>query len=121
MLDLSTATMDELRDAQDVAESIGSVAYAHAWGPRCTERVNASGAVNRNRLGDLVMAIGDALATVESAACEVAKQRTAGDRSDRETRLSMLAAGIIDNGDPDETEAFARELLAHAEAERAKG
>jgi hypothetical protein len=30
----------------------------------------------------------------------------------------MLALPVIQNGDLDETEAFARELLAHIEAER---
>ena len=36
---------------------------------------------------------------------------------DRETRLSMLAVSLIDNGDPDKISEFAGELLAHALAE----
>ncbi len=47
------------------------------------------------------------------------QRRTPDDRDDRETRLSMLAATIIDNGDPDEIAAFAGELMAHASAELA--
>ena len=43
---------------------------------------------------------------------------TSSDQDDRETRLSMLAVTTIDNGDPDEIEAFARDLLAHAQTER---
>ena len=38
--------------------------------------------------------------------------------SERETRLSMLAAMTIDKGDLAETVAFARDLLAHVQAER---
>ena len=64
--------------------------------------------------------LGDALTDVETAANNEARRRRPGNRSDRETRLEMLALPVIQNGDPDETEAFARELLAHAEAERAE-
>ena len=116
--DLASATMDELQTVRDVAERIGSVAYVHAWGPRCRDRMHPSGAPDYNVAGKLVQSIGDALTEVESAAEKEAQRRTPTDRDDRETRLSMLAVTTIDNGDPDETEAFARELLAHAEAER---
>ena len=118
MLDLASATMTELQSIRDVAERVGSVAYVHAWGPRCRDRVNASGAPHFNAAGKLVQWVGDALTAVESAAEEEARRRTPESRDDRETRLSMLAVTIIDNGDPDETEGFARELLAHAQAER---
>ena len=117
MLDLASATMTELHAIRDVAERVGSVAYVHAWGPRCRDRVNASVAPHFNAAGKLVQWVGDALTAVESAVEEEARRRTPEGRDDRESRLSMLAVTIIDNGDPDETEGFARELLAHAEAE----
>ncbi|MCJ2098970.1 hypothetical protein [Methylobacterium sp. E-046] len=60
--------------------------------------------------------MGDALTAVESAAEKEAQRRKPDNRDDRESRLSMLAATIIDNDDPGEIEAFARELLAHATA-----
>ena len=72
-----------------------------------------------NAPGKLMQWLGDALTDVETAANNEARRRRPGNRSDRETRLEMLALPVIQNGDPDETEAFARELLAHAEAERA--
>jgi hypothetical protein len=62
--------------------------------------------------------VGDALTSVESAAHKEARRRAPDDPTDRETRLSLLAVTIIDNGNFDETEAFARELLAHVEAIR---
>ena len=118
MLDLASATMRELQAIRDVAERVGSVAYTHAWSPRCQRRAHPSGAPDFNAADILVQWIGDALTAVESAAAKEAAGRTPSDQDDREIRLSMLAVTTIDNGDPDEIEAFARELLAHAEAER---
>jgi hypothetical protein len=119
MLGLTSASMNELQTIRDVAERVGSVAYVHAWGPRCRNGANAYGAPHFNAAGKLVQWVGDALTAVESAAEEEARRRTPESRDDREGRLSMLAVTTIDNGDPDETEAFARELLAHVEADRA--
>ena len=118
MLDLASATMRELQAIRDVAERVGSVSYTHAWSPRCQRQAHASGASNFNAAGKLVQWIGDALTAVESAAEKEAARRSPGDQEDRETRLSMLAITTISNGDPDEIEALARELLAHAEAGR---
>ena len=118
MLDLASASIIELQAIRDVAERVSSVAYVHAWSPRCRDRVNASGAPHFNAAGKMVQWVGDALTAVESAVEKEAQRRTPTNRDDRETRLSMLAVTTIDNGDPDETEAFARDLLAHAEAER---
>ncbi|MCJ2102784.1 hypothetical protein [Methylobacterium sp. E-046] len=119
MLDLASATMGELQAVRDLAERIGSVAYAHAWSPRCQRRAHPSGAPDFNAAGILVQWIGDVLTAVESAAAKEAAGRTPSGQDDRESRLSMLAATTIDNGDPDEIAAFARDLLAHVEAERA--
>ena len=119
-IDFASAPMRELQAIRDVAERIGSVAYVHAWGPSCRARTHASGASDFNAVGKLVQWIGDALTEVESAAEEEVARRTPSDQDDRETRLSMLAATIIDNGGSDEIELFARELLAHAEAGRTR-
>lgn len=117
MLDLASATMNELQAVHDIAERIGAVAYAHAWGPRCRRGSNTYGASNFNAAGKLVQWIGDALTAVEAAAYKEAQRRTPTDYEDRETRLSLLAVTIIDNGDPDEIAEFAGELLAHSLAE----
>ncbi|GJE13280.1 hypothetical protein [Methylobacterium longum] len=63
--------------------------------------------------------IGDALTDVESAVNKEVRRRRPTSPVDRETQLEMLTPPVIQNGDPDEAEAFARELLAHAEAKRA--
>ena len=63
--------------------------------------------------------LGDALTDVETAANDEARRRTPANRTDRETRLKMLALPTVQDGDLDQTEAFARDLLAHVEAERA--
>jgi hypothetical protein len=110
--------MDEVQAVHDLVERVGAVAYAHVWGPRCRRRGYASVASDFNAAGKLMQWIGDALTSVESAAHEEARRRAPDAPTDRETRLSVLAVTTIDNGDPDETEAFARELLAHVEAIR---
>ena len=117
MLDLASATMDDLQTIRDFAERIGSVAYLHAWNPRCYAGANALGAPHYSAAGRLVQWIGDALTEVESAAEKEARRRVPDNRNDRETRLSVLAVTTIDNGDPDEISEFAGELLAHALAE----
>ncbi|MCJ2097678.1 hypothetical protein [Methylobacterium sp. E-046] len=118
MLDLASVSMDDLQTIRDLADRVGGVAYAHAWGVRCHEDANASGAPVFNDAGRLMQWIGDALTDVESAAHCEARRRAPANSFDRETRLSMLAVTTLDNGDSDEIEAFARELLAHAAAER---
>lgn len=118
MLNLASASLEELRTVRDIADCIGSVAYAHAWGPRCRDQTHVSRAPVFNAAGKLVQWVGDALTAVETAAEEEAKRRTTNFRDDDEIHLSMLAETTIDNGDPDEIEAFAGKLLAHAKAER---
>ncbi|MGE8128926.1 hypothetical protein ACQKQD_18295 [Methylobacterium sp. NPDC080182] len=118
MLDLASATMDELQAVHDVAERIGSVAYAHAWGARCRSGENKHGAPYFNVAGDLVQWIGDALTAVETAVHEEARRRVPDGAFEREVRLQILAAPVTQNGDDDEVEAFARELLAHSVALR---
>jgi hypothetical protein len=117
-LDLASATMGELQVIHDIAERLGAVAYAHAWGPRCRRGENEYGAPDFNAAGELVQWIGDALTAVETAVHKEARRRIRTNSTDRETRLQILALPVTQNGDDDELEAFARELLAHAVALR---
>ncbi|MGT2488603.1 hypothetical protein ACU4GA_27180 [Methylobacterium oryzae CBMB20] len=117
MLDLASATMKELRDIQDTAEHVGAAAYAYTWGPRCRRRENHYGAPEHNDLGRLMLWLGDALTSVESAVDKEAARRRPASPVDREIRLMLRARPIIDNGDLDEIATFAGELLAHASAE----
>lgn len=115
MLDLASASLDDLQSLHDVADLVGGVAYATVWSARCKARGPGDGP---NAAGKLMQWLGDALTDVETATNNEARRRIPTDNSERETRLEMLALPVIQNGDQDETEAFARELLAHVEAER---
>lgn len=115
MLDLASASLTDLQSLHDLADRVGSFAYALAWTGRCLPRGPQG---EFNVAGELMQWLGDALTDVETAANNEARRRRPASRADRETRLEILALPVIQNGDPDETEAFARELLAHAEAER---
>ncbi|MCJ2019967.1 hypothetical protein MKK84_21465 [Methylobacterium sp. E-065] len=116
MLDIASATMNELQSLHDLADRVGGAAYALVWTGRCKKR-GSNG--DFNVAGELMQWLGDALTDVETAAIDEARRRSPTNRTDRETRLKILAVPVIQNGDPDETEAFAHQLLAHAEAERA--
>ena len=116
-IDLASATMDDLRDIQDIAEHVGAVAYAYTWGPRCGTRDPRYGGTTHNEIGKLMHWLGDALTDVETAVDQEVARRVPTNSADRETRLSMLAVATIDNGDSNQIEAFARELLAHVQAE----
>ena len=116
LLDLTSASMEDLRAVHDVADLVGSVAYATTWQGRCKMRGYGDEA---NAAGKLMQWLGDALTDVETATSAEAARRVPGNSSDRGRRLSIWAASVIDNDDPKSIEAFARELLAHAEAERA--
>lgn len=118
MLDLASATIDELRAIQDIAEHVGAAAYAYTWGPRCGTRAGPFGAIEQNGIGRLMHWLGDALTDIEAAVDKEVARRAPDTHADRETRLAMLAVPIINDGDPDAIEAFARELLDHAAAER---
>ena len=119
MLDLASATTDELQTIRDVADHVGSTAYAHAWRTCCHLRTHQYGAADYNAAGKLMQWVGDALTEVESAVEKEAQQRRPRTPGERETRLTILAGPTIENGDPDEIAAFAGELLAHAAAELA--
>ena len=120
-IDFASTSLEDLRSLYDVADEVSTFAYALVWTGRCHTRGwdKAKGPETQyNAAGKLMQWLGDALTDVESAAAEEARRREPADSSERETRLSMLALTTINNGDPDEIAAFARELLAHAEAER---
>ncbi|MCJ2061007.1 hypothetical protein MKL09_31370 [Methylobacterium sp. J-048] len=119
MLDFASASLDDLQAIRGVADAVGGVAYAYTWGPRCGTRTGRYGATEPNELGKLIHWLGDALTEIESAAELEASRRVPSTCADRETRLSMCAVTTIDSGDPAAIEAFAHELVAHAEAERA--
>lgn len=120
LVDWPSATLEELKAILETACSIGDVAQAFLWQARCHVRgeQDAPGE-NYNAAGRLMLWLSDELCAVEGAVTKEARRRTPMSRHDRETRLEILAAPVIQNGDPDETAAFARELAAHAAAERA--
>jgi hypothetical protein len=115
MVDFASASLDELQALHDIADLVGGVAYATVWTARCKARGHGD---NPNAAGRLMQWLGDALTDVETAANNEARRRIPENDADRETRLEMLALPAIQNGGPNEIEAFGRDLLAHAEAER---
>ncbi|CAA2161220.1 hypothetical protein MBRA_06380 [Methylobacterium brachiatum] len=115
-IDFASVSLNDLQALHDIADLVGGVAYATAWTGRCKARGPGD---HYNAAGELMQRLGDALTDVESAAIREARRRQPTTPDDRETRLKILAMPVIENGDLDETEAFARELAAHAEAERA--
>lgn len=118
LLDLASAATDDLQTLGELAERIGGVAYAHVWGPRCHLGTGRYGVPEYNEAGKLMLWLGDALTNVETAVDREVARRAPADNCERETRLSMRARLIIDNGDPEQIETFARELLDHAAAGR---
>ena len=116
--DLAAASLEDLQALRDTANLVGDVAYAVCWQARCTVRGSRD---DYNAAGKLMQWLGDALTDVETAVREETQRRTPATRMDRERRLQILALPVVQNGDHDETEAFARDLLAHAKAERRGG
>lgn len=124
LIDLASASMEDLQAVHDTAQSLGDAAGAAAWTARCHTKgwasYNAPGD-GHNAAGRLMHWLGDALSNVQHAANEEAKRRLPANSDDREIRWQIIARPVLENGDPAEITAFARELLTHAEAERAKG
>jgi hypothetical protein len=114
LIDFASASLEELQALHDLADRVGSFAYALVWTGRC--KADGPGGLY-NAAGKLMQWLGDALTSVETAANEEAKLRRPTTASERETRLEILALPTIQNGDPDEIAAFASELLAHSLAE----
>lgn len=112
-IDFASASLEELQTLHDLADRVGAFAYALVWTGRCKTH---SG--DFNAAGELMQWLGDALTDVESAANDEARRRRPTTACDRETRLEMLARPTIQNGDPDQIEAFALELVGHATLER---
>ena len=88
-------------------------AHAHKW-----SRQSHPGE-HHNAAGKLMQWLGEALADVADATRKEVQRRQPETPGDRETRLTILSRPVIQNGDRDETEAFARDLVAHVETERA--
>ena len=118
LVDLASATIDELRTIKDVAKAVGSVAYAHSWRSCCHRSPRPHGFGDPNDAGRLMTWLGDALTEVEAEVDREVARRVPENPCDREMRLVMRAVPIIENGDLDGIEAFARELLDHTAAER---
>lgn len=113
-LDLKPMSMSELASIHDVAALITDVANAVSCQPRC-----ASGkpypAPSYNVVGTLVEWISDALTAVADGAAREMRSRVPTSDFERARRLQVLAQATVANGDPDETRAFVRELLAAVE------
>lgn len=119
VVDLTSASLGELRAIQELAEHVGSVAGAYTWGPRCSQGLETFDGPHFTEAGKLMSWIGDALTAVESAVHKETRRRVPDNALDIGTRLAALAVQTIDNGDPDEIEALARELLKMARVDRA--
>ena len=120
-IDFASASLKDLQALRSTAALIGDVASAVCWQRRCHARgwnEQSAPGDRYNAAGKLMNWLGDALTDVESAANKEARGRQATTAADRETRLVILALPTVENGDPDKTAAFARELLAHAKAGR---
>ncbi|MDH2311458.1 hypothetical protein [Methylobacterium brachiatum] len=113
-IDFASASLEDLQALRDLAGLVGGVAYAGCWQGRCQSRDRGE---EYNAAGKLMQWLGDALTDVETAVTREAKRRRPANSADRETRLELLALAIIQNGNPDETAAFARELADHAAVE----
>ncbi|MDP4024433.1 hypothetical protein Q8W71_17550 [Methylobacterium sp. NEAU 140] len=115
LFDFGSATLTELLFLRELADLIGSTAYAFAWSGRGTASYRSG---NLTPVGRFMVELGDALTEVESAAEQEARCRQPANPDDRETRLAVYADAVIRNDDPDEIAAFAAELAAHAAALR---
>ncbi|WP_267423164.1 hypothetical protein [Methylobacterium sp. GC_Met_2] len=121
MLDLGSASMEDLRALRETADMVGGTAFAVCWQDRCKARgwrQQNPPADQYNVAGQLMQWLGDALTDVETAVDRELDRRTPSDSHNREIWLTMRAWPVINDGDPDAIEAFARELLDHAAAER---
>ena len=116
-IDIGSATMEELQSFHDLADRVGSFAYALSWTGRCQVRGERD---HMNAVGDFMTVLGDALTEVETACIDEARRRAPTGRDEREIQFQLLALPVIQNGDLDEVEAFSRDLAAFAAAERAK-
>ena len=118
LIDLASATMEDLQALHDTAQSLGDAAGAFAWTARCHTKgwasYNAPGD-GHNAAGRLMQWLGDALSNVQHAANEEAKRRVAANSDDREIRWQIIARPILENDDPAEIAAFARDLRNYAE------
>lgn len=107
-LDLKTTPTKHLASLLEAVGMLADTANAILCQPRCqaSDHLNAAGL--------LIEAVADALGAVVSEAMSELRSREPADRHECSRRLSALAAATIENADPDETAAFARELLAFA-------
>ncbi|MCJ2023970.1 hypothetical protein [Methylobacterium sp. J-067] len=101
-VDFAGASMVELWDIFKAAELVCEIA--------------STAAGNRHgRAGSLTRWVSNALCAVLTEAVDEARRRAPDNSDDRVARLSMICAATLDNEDPAEIQAFARELLAMVE------
>ena len=114
-IDLKALSLDNLAALHSAAELISEVAAAITCQPKSMagDHFSPSGRMVDHVHNDLC----DVLAETEA---EI-RSRETSDRFENEARLAALATSTIHDDDWDELAAFAREVLAHAETERAKG
>jgi hypothetical protein len=114
-IDLKALSLGSLAALHSAAELISEVAAAITCQPKSMtgDYFSPSGRMVDHIHNDLC----DAIAATEA---EI-RSRETSDRFESEARLAALAASTIHNDDWDQITALAREMLAHAEAERAKG
>jgi hypothetical protein len=114
-INLKALSLDNLAALHSAAVLLMDVAAAITCQPRSMTggHFNASGLMVDHIYNDLC----DAIAATEA---EIRSRKTS-EHLENETRLAALAVSTIHNDDWDQITAFARELLAYAEAERTKG
>jgi hypothetical protein len=113
-LDLKSMSISELASVHDVAVLIADVANAVSCQPRCASQ-KPYPAPSYNAVGDLVEWISGALTAIADGTVKEVRGRVPTSDYDRTRRLQILSEATVANGDPDETTAFARELLAMVE------
>jgi hypothetical protein len=111
---MKAMSISELASAHDVAVLITDVANAVSCQPRCASQ-KPYPAPSYNAVGDLVEWISGALTAVADGTVREVRSRVPTSDYDRTRRLQILSEATVANGDPDETTAFARELLAMVE------
>ena len=110
-LDLRAMTLKELASAHDAAVMVKNVAHAVACQPRC-DSGKPYPASAHNVVGDFMLWLAEALTVVEDDALKEMRGRVPADGFEADRRLQVLAEATVSNGDPAETRAFVRDLLA---------
>lgn len=120
--DVADATLEDLVALHDTAGLIADMAHAVCWQGRCHTRgwdERTSQRDEYNAAGRLMQWLGDEMTEVAGLAVREAALRAPLTEADREVRLTLVARGIIEDGDHEKTAALARDL-ADLAAEQAR-